>query len=321
MKKILSLLLAMLMVVSVFAGCNNTAEPTTEPTTEPSTEPSVPAVEIADVTYFSLGYGETFENASNLMLSPSETEGKASVFFVYGEEKRGDIDAAAFADVKAALATSGLVALNGASEYADGAAYASMYIELADGSVLTADYSGNVPQEFIDGFNKMATCFQTLTADLPVYVPQATVAEDVDATAAEAALAILNSGVPGVDAIMVQNAALDLDAETFTWMTGLTSAEGLTNATTAASMMMTTPYAFNMVTVADAATIDAVVADFEANIDWQKWVCVVPTNALIATKDNMVLCVIGEGAMFSATVAGAEAAGWTTVKDIANPAL
>lgn len=320
MKKIISLLLAMLMVVSVFAGCNNTPV-TTEPVTEPSTEPSAPAVEIADVTFFSISYGESAESTANLMLSASETEGMASVFYVYGEEKRGDIDAAAFADVTAALASSGLVALNGASTYDDGAAYASMYVELADGTVLTADYSGIVPQAFIDGFNAMATCFQTLTADLEVYVPQATVAEDVDAAAAEAALAILNSGVPGVDSVMVQNVPLDLEAEQFTYMMGLTSAEGLTNATTAVSMMMTTAYSFNMATVADAASIDAVVADFEAHIDWQKWVCVRPTNALIATKDNMVLCVIGADAMFTATAAGVEAAGWTVVKNIANPEM
>ena len=101
-------------------------------------------------------------------------------------------------------------------------------------------------------------------------------------------------------------------------MTGLTSAEGLTNATTAASMMMTTPYAFNMVTVADAATIDAVVADFEANIDWQKWVCVVPTNALIATKDNMVLCMLGSGDQFELTLGGIVDSGWTVVGQVNN---
>jgi len=323
MKKMISLLLAMLMVVGLFAGCNNTPEqtdPVTEPVTDPVTEPSEPAAQIADVTYFSVSYGESFENAANLMLSAGEVEGKASVFYVNDVEKRGDIDASAFADVTAALASSGLVALNGTSEYADGAAYASMYVELADGSVLTCDYSGNVAQEFIDGFNKMVTCFQTLTADLEVYVPQAQVAEDVDAAVKEEVVAILN-GVPGVDSVMVQNVPLDMDAEQFGYMMGLSGAEGLTNATNCAAMMMTTPYSLNVATVADAANVSAVAADFESKIDWQKWVCVVPTNALIATKGNMVLCLIGEGEMYSVTATGVEAAGWTVVKSIDNPML
>ena len=47
----------------------------------------------------------------------------------------------------------------------------------------------------------------------------------------------------------------------------------------------------------------------------------VPTNALIATKGNMVLCLIGEGEMYSVTATGVEAVGWTVVKSIDNPML
>jgi hypothetical protein len=50
-----------------------------------------------------------------------------------------------------------------------------------------------------------------------------------------------------------------------------------------------------------------------------KWVCVAPTDALVAVKDNMVLCLIGADQLFELTSAGVEAAGWTVVETLENP--
>lgn len=308
MKKIISLLLAMIMVMAMFAGCTNTPA-TTEPSVE-ATEPSetAPALQ-SEITFISLSMNE-----ANIMLSPSENGG-LSVFYMGQVRKEGEISADAMASVAEALAASGLVDLNGASEYSEGEAYASMYVEFADATTMTADYSGVIPQAFVDGFTAMDTCFQTITADLPVYVPEAMVMEGVDADALAAMQEILNnSGLPNLDGLMISN----VPTEEFEFSLGLSSSEGITNGTACTAMMMTTAYSIALVTVEDAANIAAVRADFESNIDWQKWVCVMPTDALIAQKDNMVICVIGADEMFDMTAASVEAAGWTEVKYIEN---
>ena len=67
------------------------------------------------------------------------------------------------------------------------------------------------------------------------------------------------------------------------------------------------------VTAADVA------ADFEANLDWTKWVCVAPSDAMTAVKDNMVLCLMAADANYTQTAAGITAAGWTTVNTLTNP--
>lgn len=319
MKKIISLLLAMIMVMAMFAGCNNTPA-TTEPSTEPSTEPApsdtqpTESVEGATVSFVSISYGETYDAMGSLMFYIDENNAFA-VDYVGQVKKVGIVDASAQQTLSTALANSGLVALNGAFECVEGEAYASMYVEYTDGSCITADYSGVVAQEFIDGYAKMDECFQTLTADLSVYVPEAQVMEGVDETALVAMQEILNnSGLPNLDGLMISN----VPAEEFEFSLGLSSSEGITNGTACNAMMMTTAYSIALVTVEDAANIAAVRADFEENIDWQKWVCVMPTDALIAQKDNMVICVIGADEMFDMTATSVEAAGWTEVKYIEN---
>lgn len=313
MKKIISLLLAMLMVMAMFAGCNNTPA-ATEPSTEPSTEATEPSTEAApalesEITFISLSL-----NAGNMMLYPGETGGLA-VFYVGEVRKEGEIAQETMADAAAAFAASGLIALNGAEEYVEGEESASMYVEFADGSYMSANYAGVIPQAFVDGYTAMDTCFQTITADLPVYVPEAMVMEGVDEAALAAMQEILNnSGLPNLDGLMISN----VPAEEFEFSLGLSSNEGITNGTACTAMMMTTAYSIALVTVEDAANIAAVRADFESNIDWQKWVCVMPTDALIAQKDNMVICVIGADEMFSMTAASVEAAGWTEVQYIEN---
>ena len=59
--------------------------------------------------------------------------------------------------------------------------------------------------------------------------------------------------------------------------------------------------------------------DFEENLDWTKWVCVAPSDAMTAVKDNMVLCLMAADANYTQTAAGITAAGWTTVNTLTNP--
>ena len=72
------------------------------------------------------------------------------------------------------------------------------------------------------------------------------------------------------------------DAESFCFSAGLSTMNGVTAGVNCTSMMMGGDvYSLVIVKADDTA---AVAADFEANLDWNKWVCVRPSNAIIATK-------------------------------------
>jgi hypothetical protein len=86
-------------------------------------------------------------------------------------------------------------------------------------------------------------------------------------------------------------------------------------------MMMTTAFSLVVVTVEDEANIGAVRADFEANMDWRKWVCVQPTGAVIAQKGNMVICVMTMDETYSQVKGAINASGWTEVATFENPDL
>ena len=75
-------------------------------------------------------------------------------------------------------------------------------------------------------------------------------------------------------------------------------------------------YTVTMVKAADTA---AVAADFEASMDWLKNVCVQASNAVIATKGDLVVCVMASDVQYTNTLAAMQNAGWTTVKEMANP--
>ena len=322
MKKLISLLLALTLVFSLVACGPKTPdeEPSTDPSTEAPTEteqPSEndqPAFESA-ITYFQLSYMEG-ETIMSLTAYPNE-DGTAYVEFVGTEKKVGSLDASVMETIAAELAKTALPSMNGMSEYAEGDVYASMYVSFADETMLNADFTGAVPQEFTDSYNAMEACFQTLTADLDVYVPELGVMGEVNPDGLAAMQEIMNgTGFTDLDQYAVSDVALD---EYFGDTVGLSASTGIANATLCSAMMMTTPYSLVVVTLEDAANIDAVRADFAANINWQKFVCVIPSDALIAQKGNMVLCLMGSDALFESTKTAIENAGWENIEAIANP--
>lgn len=322
MKKLICMLLAFALVFSL-AACGP-KDPVEDPATEPSTdapseneqptENEQPAFE-SDITYFQLSYMEG-ENIKNLTAYPNE-DGTAYVEFVGTEKKIGNLDVSVLETIADELAKTALPALNGMSEYAEGDVYASMYISFADETMLSADFGGTAPQEFIDGYAAMEACFAALTADLAVYVPELGVMGEVNPDGLAAMQEIMNgTGFTDLDNYSVSDVALD---EYFADTVGLTGSTGIANATLCSAMMMTTPYSLVIVTLEDAANIDAVRADFAANINWQKFVCVIPSDALIAQKGNMVLFLMGSDALFESTKTAIENAGWLEIEGFTNP--
>lgn len=317
------LALTLVLAFSLTACGNKPAETTPPTTTAPVTEPSTaPTTEPAGVTdaamnFFSLSYGENFDTMVYISIIDNE-DGTAAVDYQGEIRKTGNVDAAIFETLAEQLALSGLTQLNGTEEWAEGEANGSMFITYADDTTVSCGFGGNVPQTFIDGYNYMDDVVADLIADLPEYVPQAQVMGNVDAAVLEEIKGLIGNTTMPLDSLVISEAVMD---DTFAFTTGLSTSEGIANGASCSSMMMTTAYSLVVVTVEDAANIGAVRADFEDNMDWLKWVCVQPTNALIAQKDNMVICVMAMDQTYTETEAAVNAAGWTEVATFTNPNL
>lgn len=296
--------------------------------TEPSTTVTTASTEVTDttegttaaegsITYFSMNMNE------DRYMNAYPEDGGVHVDYFNGERKVGNLDMSVLAELAAAVESSGIATLNGVEETTEGTETAgdsdsaSLYVEYADGNTITAGYYGKISEEYITAYNAMDAFFQELTKDVPVYVPQPQVEGNVNPDALAAVEEILNgANVAAPDSLVISDIPKD---DFFPTAAGLSSAEGIANATSCSSMMMTTPYSMVVVTLEDAGKIDDISSDFEANIDWLKWICVLPSSALIAQKDNMVLCLLGDGEIYQQTASAISQAGWNTYKTLTNP--
>lgn len=314
MKRIFALMLIVVMVMS-FAACGGKKTEDNQTTVPETTAPDVTTDEVS-VTYFSIYYSETPETNQVLSAYPDDMGG---VYIAYQAEirKEGSVDGSAMATIYEAYKNSGLQALLGMQDYADGPS-ASFSVSFSDGTMEEGYLYGEMPQEFLTGLEAMKECFRTLTADLPEYVPQPMISGELaenDKVALDAILAEMK--LQQIDSYAITGLVKD---DTFTVMAGLTSYEGIASGLTFSPMMITTPYSMVLVTLEDGADADAIIADFEKNLDFAKWVCVTASDALIATKDNQVVCVMGSDALFTLTSDSLTAAGWNVVKNIHNDA-
>lgn len=313
-------LVCLLLAALILCACGNTnTVPTTEPSVaETTVPPTVPTFEEVEnpVTFFSLSMGEDYENIRRMDVFSNE-DGSVYVEYVGDVKKVGNFTANIFHGITAAFRESGLEKLNGQDNYQEGDANASMYVEFADGTMATVGFGGSIPENYAQGFAAMDTFFAELTAGLPVYVPQPLVMGEVEETLLTEALEILNgSGIEALDGFTVMQIPMD---DYFAYTAGLSAAEGIKYAVSVAPMMMTSAYSLVIVTLEDVAKAEAVCADFEKNMDWTKWVCVAPSSAMIATKGDMVLCLMTYETLDAGTPVGIRQAGWTEVKTFTNP--
>ena len=322
-KKILAFLLAMMMVLS-FAACGETEDKgddnstTTAPQeTEPQeTEPAETEPQLAEITFFTLSMTDAEGNAKSIFAYPNE-DGTAHVDYVNEITKRGELDGNAMATIAQAFAASGLMELNGLMEGEYSEVCGSMYVSFSDDTTVGADFYGEIPEAFLNGYAAMEACLDTLTADMEEYVPAPVESGEIaesDKTALDAILIGLTLETP--DAFTINGFAKD---EFFAASLGLSSDEGVVSGLSFAPMMTSVAYGLNIVTLEEGADAEAVAEDFKNNIDWLKLICVQPDEAMIATKDNQVLCLVGSEEFYQMTVAAIEAAGWTTYTTLQNP--
>lgn len=310
MKRLTALVLAVLMALSL-AACTPAAPAET-------TAPAAPTYPVAEnpVNFFSMTLGEDYENIRSITAFLNE-DGTAHVEYVGDVKKVGPLDASIFNGITAAVADAGLADLNGQENYLEGEANGSMYICYADETMLSAGFGGEIPELYREGYAKMDAFFVQLTASIPEYVPQPTVLGEVEETMLHELMSIISgSGMKNSDAFTISPVVRD---EYFAYSLGLSSDAGIADAALCAPMMMTTAYSLAIVKLEEGADRNAVCADFAENVDWMKWVCVMPNNAMVATKDDLVLCLVAEGQLYSLTAIGIEAAGWTVVETIEKP--
>ena len=318
MKKIISLMLILALAVSLVAcGGEKTPDTTEAPAPDTTAAPDTTgapqqSVENA-VTYFSMNSGTSYLSAYD------NGDGTIYVEMNAAERKIGYMGTEVFEKITVAVAAADLAALNGTEIYEEGEDIASMYIEFADGTCYSANIYGTSSDDFAAAFTAMEVCFAELTAELEVYVPELMVQGEVNPEGLAAMQAIMNnSGVQGLDTMFVQDIPMD---EYFGGAAGLSSTDGIVNGTKCGAMMMTTAFSLVIVTVEDESKIDAVRADFANTMDWRAWVCVAPSNAVIAQKDNMVLCMMGGDELYSLVAASVENNGWTNLETFQNPDL
>lgn len=317
----------LLAVMLLMTGCATTkpgdttaaTDVTTVPAPDQVTDPTGGTVDLEGKTlsFFSVNLNLTGNDNRYMMAYPND-DGSVYVEYVGDVKKIGtNMDGKVLESVTAAVIRSGIADLNGQNIYLDGGAVASAYVEYTDGTVIGIGYSGEIPEEYLTVYNALDTAFQTLTAELEVYVPVPLVGDGVDETALAELMAILEATqIRELDMFQIADVTKD---DTFSLVMGLSSAEGVANGTSCSAMMMTTPYSMVIATLDDGMDVQTVRDDFLNNLDWQKWVCVMPTGALIAQKGNMVLCLMGADSLFSQTVQAVTDCGWENLESVDSP--
>ena len=317
----------LLAVMLLLTGCATTKPGDTTAATDVTTVPApdqitdategIVDLEGKTLSFFSVNLNLTGNDNRYMMAYPND-DGSVYVEYVGDVKKIGtNMDGKVLESVTAAVVQSGIAALNGQNIYLDGGAVGSAYVEYTDGTVIGIGYSGEIPDEYLTVYNALDTAFQTLTAELEVYVPVPLVGDGVDEAALAELMAILEATqIRDLDMFQIADVTKD---DTFTLVMGLSSAEGIANGTSCSAMMMTTPYSMVIATLDDGMDVQTVRDDFLNNLDWQKWVCVMPTGALIAQKGNMVLCLMGADALFAQTVQAVTDCGWENLESVDSP--
>lgn len=324
MKKILAILLAAVMLLMCTA-CgekgkkNDNADDSTYDINHVYEIPSaISATDVENsVVYFSLISRDYNTGENNYLMAYADESGNCYIEYSADVKKVAYFVPDVLDFIAIEFENTALTELSGQSVWADGERDATMYVEFEDGVVYSAEFVGDIPQDFYDGFEHMYDFFKVLTADIPVYVPQPSVTGDVDDAVCSEILSILNSTeIDNLDNYVIS--AVEAD-EYFTTTLGLSDSTGITNGSICQPLMITTPYSLVIVTVEDSEKVSSVCADFEANVDWDKWVCVLPSDALIAKKGNMALCLMAADELYNMTADAIAEKGWDVITELENP--
>ena len=330
MKKGICWILTLMMIFTACAAPVET-EPQTQPTAESAVPETVdvpvegdgemsPPAEVIEnpadnpVIYFSMTLAENPDDLCYLVAY--EEQGQTYVEYLNRERKLGYFGGEFLHRLTEQVELAEVSQLNGLNEYVSGEAQASVYISYQDGTFISADASGSIPEELRQAYRQLDAWFADQTASMDPYVPAPVISGDIDAVLRDEMVEILNqSGIRELDLLAVSDIPLD---DYFVFTAGLSSDEGILRGAQCSAMMMTTPYSFTVVRLQRGADAAVVAADFRESLDWHKWVCVMPTDALIARKGDMVLCLMGMDVMYELTAQSVRNCGWEILETLQN---
>lgn len=268
--------------------------------------------------FFSMSLTEGMDNIKALTAFINE-DGTTYIEYIGEVRKLGVLDENVMDEINQAVLEAQLDTLNKTDEYNDGDRAGDMYLEYTNGDVVTFSFSGTEHDLYEEGYASLDELFNQLTKEMAEYVARPQVMGAVNSEILDEMMMIFDaSGLTNLDGIMIDEIYLD---ESFAGVSGLDDMSCVSAAANGAPMMMSVAYSLVVVKVNENADIDKICKNFENNLDWQKWVCVAPSNALIATKGNMVLCLMGSDNMYSGTVQGINSNGWEIASEIMNPAM
>lgn len=315
-------LICLLLALVLLAGCTpapqeGTSAPTqgTPAPTEGTTLPveTMTFEEVKNPATFlsiSLSVGDQYRS----MTAYPDENGMTFVEFVGDVKKVGTLSPLAIHGITKAVEESGMLELNGVNDYDEkGNSYASAYVSYKDETYLGVGYSGVVADAYTAAYEFLENYFEMLTAAMPVYVPRPVVSGEVSEPELNALIEILDgSGMEMLDAFVIGPVLKD---DTFAFTAGLSDDTHVLSGASCGAMMTTTPYSLVVVRVDDPKNIDMVREDFAKNLNWNKWICVSATNAVIAQKGDLVLCLMGSSTDFTMTLQGIRNAGWEAIEE------
>lgn len=312
-KRILSGVLAGAMVFSL-AACGSGAQ-----SGSGSNAPASSVVTVENpITYLSISYGENFDTTTYIDVFDEGVEGKVTITCTVGiDQVRGTVDASAMHALTAAFNENNMSQFNEKNEYVDGEAAASYYVEFADGTMVSCSFGGQVPAEFVTGFEAVKAAFDKASENMEVYRAQVGYAEDVKAEhKAELEAIFADCG----NLVLENNQAMNLPAEdeNYAYTTGIEHNDSILATTAVMNMMGTVPHAISLFEVAEGTDTDAMAAALTDEVNWAKWVCVTPSHAVVAEKDNYVLYLLTAAEIYAEMAPALENAGWTILTTVEN---
>ena len=318
MKKILY---STLLLLFIFSGIScGPKPPSVTPDTSPSpTQVAVPAPSDYDgpaIDYLQLSISDA--NGDYISISAyNNGYDQAYVEYVGEYKKAANFDLSVLLSLAEQVELSGVRAIHDHHIYETGDTYANMYISFTDGSQIFADYSGVVPEEFLTYYQILENYFLALVADLPVYVPRPVVMGEVnELTLTELMNIMENTGMEYLDGFSIYEVPVD---DAFDMEMGLSHHKTIKSGTMCGPVMSGSAFSLAVAVLEENADVTSVANNFATNIRWNRWVCVSASDALIAHKDNLVLCLVSYGEMYEKTAAAIRACGWTEVKTLKAP--
>lgn len=308
-------LICLLLIFVLLAGCTAAPQGGTSAATEGTTIPveTMNFEEVKNPATFvsiSLSVGEQFRS---LTAYPDEN-GMTFVEYVGDVKKVGTLAPLAIHGITKAVEESGMKTLNGINDFVEsGNAYASAYVSYQDETYLGVSYSGVVAEDYTAAYEYLEDYFEMLTAAMPVYVPRPVVMGEVSEPELTAVAEILDgSGMEMLDGFVISPIVKD---ESFAYVAGMSDDTHVLSGASCGAMMMTTPYSLVVVRVDDTKNIEAIRKDLAENLNWYKWVCVAASDAVIAQKGDLVLCLMGSGTDYEMTLRGIRNAGWESIEE------